>query len=418
LLEGLAGNDSLSGGSGDDTLVGGEGVDSASYSGVSGDFRFGLNASGQVVVTDLNLTNGDEGTDVLDGIETIQFQDRSWFVDKWNAFRVNTYTTSGQILSRITTLSDGGFVVVWSSAHQDGSGWGVYGQRYSGSGELRGSEFRVNTFTTDTQWLPMVTALSEGGFVITWDSYTQDGSEYGVFGQCYTQEGAGSGSEFMVNTTLTNNQYGSTVASLPDGGFLVAWAGEGLGDNAGIFGRRFSGLGQPLGGEFRINSTLSNDQSWPAATSLPGGDSMVIWYSRRSDNDLDVMGQRFTSNGSPVGAEFRLNIEPVRDGFRPAIAALTDGGFVAAWGSSYINDLSSSGYAADIYARRYTATGIPLGSEFRVNTVRTVIQVQPAITGLSDGGFWLPGMTVIQEEFLPSAMRVRDCLKERNLKSV
>ena len=37
---------------------------------------------------------------------------------------------------------------------QDGSGHGIYGQRYAADGTPVGSEFRVNTFTTDDQVFP------------------------------------------------------------------------------------------------------------------------------------------------------------------------------------------------------------------------------------------------------------------------
>jgi hypothetical protein len=46
-------------------------------------------------------------------------------------FRINTYTTGGQILSAVASDSSGNFVVVWESYIQDGSDWGVFGQRYA-----------------------------------------------------------------------------------------------------------------------------------------------------------------------------------------------------------------------------------------------------------------------------------------------
>ena len=40
---------------------------------------------------------------------------------------------------------DGDFVIAWMSYLQDGSGHGVYAQRYNASGVPQGPEFRVNT---------------------------------------------------------------------------------------------------------------------------------------------------------------------------------------------------------------------------------------------------------------------------------
>ena len=79
--------------------------------------------------------------------------------------------------------ADGDFVVVWDSQYQDGSGYGVYGQRYNSSGSTVGSEFQVNAYTTGTQWNTSVAMDADGDFTVVWQSYTQDGSGYGVFGQ-------------------------------------------------------------------------------------------------------------------------------------------------------------------------------------------------------------------------------------------
>ena len=41
-------------------------------------------------------------------------------------FQVNTYTDNGQIYPSVAALSGGGFVVIWESDGQDGSGSGIY----------------------------------------------------------------------------------------------------------------------------------------------------------------------------------------------------------------------------------------------------------------------------------------------------
>jgi hypothetical protein len=69
---------------------------------------------------------------------------------------------------------------------QDGSGSGVFGQRYAASGAPLGPEFRVNTYATASQSFPSVDAAdSPGTFVVVWTSAYQDGSGSGVFGQRY-----------------------------------------------------------------------------------------------------------------------------------------------------------------------------------------------------------------------------------------
>jgi hypothetical protein len=82
--------------------------------------------------------------------------------------------------------SGGSFIVVWGSGGgQDGSSGGVFGQRFNASGTPPGSEFRVNTYTTNGQRYPVAASNSDGDFVVVWQSDAQYGSGPGVFGQRY-----------------------------------------------------------------------------------------------------------------------------------------------------------------------------------------------------------------------------------------
>jgi hypothetical protein len=76
---------------------------------------------------------------------------------------------------------------VWGSNGQDGSSYGVYGQRFDSNGGKVGSEFQVNTWTPDHQGVPSITSLLNGGFVVVWNSYRQDGPDWGVFGRIFSQ---------------------------------------------------------------------------------------------------------------------------------------------------------------------------------------------------------------------------------------
>jgi len=135
----------------------------------------------------------------------------------------------------------GNFVVVWHSLQQDGAQMGVFGQRYASTGAPLGGEFRVNTYTTSYQQLPAVTMDDTGNFVVAWASYLQDGSSYGIFGQRYDSTGTALGPEFRVNTYTTYGQTRPAVAADPTlGNFVVIWDSQlqdGLG--VGVFGQRY-----------------------------------------------------------------------------------------------------------------------------------------------------------------------------------
>ena len=162
-------------------------------------------------------------------------------------FPVNTYTTSHQRPSSLAMDTAGNFVVAWDSAAQDGSAYGVFGQRYDALGTPRGAEFRVNTYTTNFQGLPSVAMDASGNFVVAWGSSSQDGSSYGVFGQRYDALGTPRGAEFRVNTYTLAYQSLPLVALDAAGNFVVAWESSNQdGSGYGVFGQRFGGL-QPAG---------------------------------------------------------------------------------------------------------------------------------------------------------------------------
>src|SRR5438128_2372799 len=74
-------------------------------------------------------------------------------------FQVNTYTTSVQTYPRVAAAANGDFIVVWQSdgsSGDDTSGFSIQGQRYSSSGAAQGSQFQVNTYTTNGQYSPSV----------------------------------------------------------------------------------------------------------------------------------------------------------------------------------------------------------------------------------------------------------------------
>ena len=107
-------------------------------------------------------------------------------------FKVNSFTTDYQTRPEAAVEPDGDFVVTWQSLYQDGSYYGVFGQRYSRDGSPRGGEFLVNTFTTGYQQRAKVAVNKAGKFVVVWESYYQNGYQ-SIFGQRYDANGRAAG---------------------------------------------------------------------------------------------------------------------------------------------------------------------------------------------------------------------------------
>jgi hypothetical protein len=98
-------------------------------------------------------------------------------------FPVNSQTQSAQFGPSVASDASANFVVVWDSLGQDGSSFGVFGRRYDSAGAAQGDEFQINSFTTNGQFPASVAATGTGQFVVVWSSFGQDGSDFGVLGQ-------------------------------------------------------------------------------------------------------------------------------------------------------------------------------------------------------------------------------------------
>jgi hypothetical protein len=297
-------------------------------------------------------------------------------------FRVNTYTTGGQRYSAVASDAAGNFVVVWSSPAQDGSDWGVFAQRYDAAGAVRGGEFQVNTYTSGRQYRPSVALDGAGHSVVVWQSRTQDGSGEGIFAQRYDAAGAKWGGEFQVNTYTTGGQFGPAISSDAVGNFVVAWDSYSQdGSLEGIFAQRYDAAGAKRGGELRVNTYTTGGQFGPAISSDAVGNFVVAWDSYSQDGSRHgVFAQRYDAAGVTRGGEFRVNTYTTSAQFGPAISCDAVGNFVVAW-DSYNQDGSMDG----VFAQRYDAAGVTRGGEFRVNTYSTGQQRQASVSSDAAG---------------------------------
>jgi hypothetical protein len=298
-------------------------------------------------------------------------------------FAVNRSGAGNQEVPAVVALADGGFAIAWMSAGQDRSGSGIYAQRFAAGGIAVGAEFPVNATTAMDQQFPALAGLSGGGFVAAWESF-QDGGGYGVYARRIGADGS-LGAEFRVNAVTADWQYRPSVAALDDGGFAVAWMSNGQdGSGAGIYARRFGADGSPASDEFRVNTTTADTQSEPSIASLGGGGFVVAWTSRAQDGSAEgIFAQRFAANGAVLGTEFRVNAVTAGAQFNPVATAHAEGGFAVSWTSD-----GQDGSSWGVFARRFAADGAPLDpQDIALNQTTPGEQRSAALAALTDGGF-------------------------------
>ncbi|NSY40902.1 Ig-like domain-containing protein [Leisingera sp. ANG59] len=308
--------------------------------------------------------------------------------------QVNSSTLDAQRYATVAALADGGFVVIWSSYNQDGDGWGIYSQRYDADGSAVGAETRANSFTSNDQIYSGVTALADGGWLVSWSSYQQDGSFYGIYSQRYDASGSAVGAETQVNSFTTSDQHWSEVTALQDGGWLVTWSSYNQdGSGYGIYSQRYDADGSAVGAETRVSSFASGDQNYSDATALQDGGWLVTWSSNQQDGSgWGIYSQRYDAAGNTMGAETRVTSFTSGDQLISDATALQDGGWLVTWSS---NNQDGDGWG--IYSQRFDAAGNTVGAETLVNSLTSSLQQESTVTALEDGG-WLVSWSSYQQD--------------------
>ena len=311
-------------------------------------------------------------------------------------FQVNNTTALNQQDPQIAKDSDGDFVVVWTDGDYttgglDGSSFGIVGQRFDSDGNPVGSEFVVNTDTLGDQSEPAVAMDPDGNFVVVWTDGSNfggdgDGSSNGISGQLYDDTGSPVGTQFRVNSDTANQQTRADVAMDANGNFVVAFGTfqpSGSTSDADLFARRFDSSANPLGSEFQVN-TYTLDRQYRSELGFDAAGNFVIaWRSAvDGDEDYDIIARRYDGAGNPLTGEIQVNSYTFEEQRDVSLAVAPDGSFVAAWSSDDF-DGSSRGIAA----RRFDATGTPIGNDFQVNTYTTSSQANPDIAMDTNGNF-------------------------------
>ena len=150
-----------------------------------------------------------------------------------------------------------------------------------------------------------------------------------------------------------------------------------------MFARRYSSAGAPLTNEFQVNAHTTGNQRIVSVAAADDGDFVVVFssYDNRTAA-YGVFAHRYSSAGVPLATEFQVNT--YTPGFQrfPSVGASASGAFVVAW-SSDLQDGSNYG----VFGRRFSSAGAPLAAEFQVNTYTENHQMYPSLAVDNDGDF-------------------------------
>ena len=119
------------------------------------------------------------------------------------------------------------------------------------------------------------------------------------------------------------------------------------------------------------------------------GDFVVAWESygfqdfHQDGSSGGIFARRFSAAGSPLATEFQVNTYTTNNQYDPSVALDDDGGFVVTWSSNG----QDRGLFGGIFARRFSAAGSPVAAEFQVNAYTIGTQRLPSVALDADGDF-------------------------------
>jgi putative extracellular protein len=141
----------------------------------------------------------------------------------------------------------------------------------------------------------------------------------------------------------------------------------------------------PQGDDLRVNQVVNGVQRLSGGGDAVGidaiGNFVVVYSSPGSNRTTDIFAQRFAANGVPLGSQVHVNQYVVGGQDSAAVAVRPDGQFVVVWAGKGASD------SAGVFFRQFAADGSPLSGDQQANATTKDGQSQPAAAIGADGRF-------------------------------
>jgi hypothetical protein len=124
------------------------------------------------------------------------------------------------------------------------------------------------------------------------------------------------------------------------------------GDGWGVYGQRFDGYGNPVGGEFRVNDTTFGDQEYASVAMDSAGDFVVSWSSNAGGLGWYVLTKVYNAAGVAQGGEYQTGASSLS-------ALLTSSTAVDATGNFAVT-MTSSSVSGTPLVQYFNTAGAPL----------------------------------------------------------
>ncbi len=330
----------------------------------------------------------------------------------------------------IRTGGSGGFTIAWGDDRT--MAWQPYFRVFGDNGIALNGDIAANDdFSGRIENGPLLSLNEDGECILTWSERRAPHGYSAVVARCFSGDGSPAGPVFQVSDPVSEvSQTVFHVGAVEDGTFLVVWRdawpldstlrmqhvgadGQLIGDCI-AFGfldsisdepcaasdasgnlavawverpeqilriRFFDASGDSLGDSIAVNGT-GMEPSSPRISMSDDGACVVAWTGSLG-GDLYLMARAFDSNHLPIGgniivSDFTLYREQLVDA---AVSMANSGRFIIAW-TRGLEDVGF--YTYYIFAKNFTASGVPEGAAYLLSNPARHRQSSPNIS-IRDG---------------------------------
>ena len=203
--------------------------------------------------------------------------------------------------------------------------------------------------------------------------------------------------DFQVSTSSAV-EYTPRIAADSSGNFIIVWVDYrntkipygGTGSDGDIYGQRYSKVGNPIGGNFRISDDRTKTNVSYAGQIIPRismnkkGKFVVTWIDNRPNGtpsdptvplEFNIYAQRYDQNAHPIGGNFLVNDTAKGGQLNPDVLINENGSFLIIWEDTQNNKR--------LNVQVFDSTGTRIGQNKNLN----LFDEQPRIAPIDDSSY-------------------------------
>jgi len=241
------------------------------------------------------------------------------------------------------------------------------------AGPLIGGNFEIGGGPYGFEEFPDVAynATNRQYLVVWTDTRNEWERGWDIVGKRLRANGTTLGTEFLISgDDATGNELAPAIVwnAIANQYFVVySDCRDGVGQ-CHVYGRRVRANGKPVGRDVRLSSANSATGAVAVAWNATDNQYLVVWDDQRNlaTRSWDIYGKRVSAVGKPIGRDFRISgPKATSQSSHPQVAFRPS--FTLGCSEYFIVWYDTRNDQGDVYGRRVSAAGTTLGGDFHVS---------------------------------------------------